>query len=186
MTTWQLWYPPRRPPVQSGMKQRLFLRRKWPVSEGALCRPIRGLLMPGNATCSGHAAPFLWQATEEEGGVTRQLIICIWAWLLSVRERRADKQRGAEWDLIWIDLICRNNRSRKRGRILYWEQSEDKTDGRKKKLKWSWVSDWVSCYSGAGMSPQTVRCHSLNTWSPLTLSRPSPHSLLWLITLHSG
>lgn len=37
MTTWQLWYLPRGPSVQSGMKQRLFPRRKWPVSErGAL------------------------------------------------------------------------------------------------------------------------------------------------------
>lgn len=38
--------------VQSGMKQRLFPEGTWPVSEGGLCWPIRGLLKPGSTTCS--------------------------------------------------------------------------------------------------------------------------------------
>lgn len=77
-------------------------QEKWPVSEGVLCCPIRGLLKPSSATCSGHTAAFLWQTTEEEGGVTRQLIICIRIRSSSVwgranqEERHKQKQRGNE------------------------------------------------------------------------------------------
>lgn len=58
------------PRTRSGMNLRLFPRGKWPVSEGVLCCPIRGLLKPGGATCLGHAALFL--LTDNRGGRRRE------------------------------------------------------------------------------------------------------------------
>lgn len=79
MTTWQLWYLSTRSPwSRAAWSSGCFPGGKWPVSEGGLClsnqrtaEAWRRYLLGATLLLSS------WQTTEEEGGVTRRLIICI-------------------------------------------------------------------------------------------------------------
>lgn len=99
MTTWQLWYLRTR----SLGPEAAWI---WGCFPGGSDPCLKGCSVVQSEDCWSLAelpawAMLLfssWQTTEEEGDVSRRLIICIWTWPLTVwgkgNQRKKQKQRG--------------------------------------------------------------------------------------------